>query len=1015
MKTNYFLSLLITLSLFTFTGYSQISQGGTPLSFSSNILSESFEVIDLPAPDITQFQAEDEDNDKNNFPQRIATNVPVFINIHNSGNWENLKTGGRIWRVKFICEGALALNVQFDQFYLPDGGQLFLYNHDKTQILGAYTTVNNNESGIFSTELIEGDEITIEYYEPEKITELVELSISDIAYAYRNVSYVFQNTEDFGDSEWCEVNVNCSPEGDNWQDEKRGVARILFKDGAWWYWCTGSLINNTLVNGTPYFLTADHCGGTASASDRNQWIFYFNFESSGCSNPGSSPGYNSIYGATLKSRGDIDGGSDFQLVQLNSTPPSYYNVYYNGWDRSGSSSSSGVAIHHPAGDIKKISTYNSTLTSATWNGSGHIGATNAHWRAYWIATTNGHGVNEGGSSGSPIFNNSGRVLGTLTGGSSSCSHPTWPDLYGKFSYHWQSNGTSSSVQLKPWLDPNNSGVTYLNGYDPNAANPPVADFIADNTSPAVGQTVNFTDLSTNSPTSWSWSFTPSTITYVGGTNQYSQNPQVEFSATGLYTVSLIATNAGGSDTETKTDYINVPSGGYCFASGGENYPHISGVQFGTINNTSGQNYYADYTSLSTNITRNQSYDITVTNGYVHPDNDLSVWIDWNQDDDFDDSGENVVCEISNGGQGTYSITVPGTALLGTTRMRIRTKHTGDDCGSPCGTTTYGEVEDYSVNIIESIDPPVADFSADDTSPGIGQTVNFTDLSTNSPTSWSWTFTPSTVTYVGSTTSGSQNPQVQFDSAGDYTVELTATNAGGSDTETKTDYISVPNPEIDVDIIVFLEGPFNGTSMDTDLNPFLPLSQPFNTFPWNYTGTESVAVIPGTDIVEWILIGLRDAVSAGQATSGTIIDRQAAFLRNDGRVVNIEGNPVLNYTATFSDSLFVVVHQRNHLSVISATGLTQAGGVYTYNFSTGVGQAHGGASAHNEIAPGIWGMAGGDGDRNGQVGITDKSPLWENEAGIRGYLPSDYNLDSESNNKDKNDVWLPNNGMGSQVP
>ncbi len=523
MKTNYFLSLLITLSLFTFTGYSQISQGGTPPGFSSNILSESFEVIDLPAPDIAQLQAEDEENDKNNFPQRIATNVPVFIDIHNSGNWENLQTGGKIWRVKLICEGALAINVQFDKFHLPAEGKLYLYNFDKTQILGAYTSHNNHESGLFSTELIGGDEVTIEYYQPEGLTELAEISISDIAFAYRNVSYVLQNTKDFGDSDWCEVNVNCSPEGDNWQDEKKGVARILFYESPYWYWCTGSLVNNTLENGTPYFLTADHCGGIASASERNYWIFYFNFESAGCFNPGSSPGYNSITGATLKSRGDISGGSDFQLVQLNSTPPSYYNVYYNGWDRSGSSSSSGVAIHHPAGDIKKISTYTSTLTSTTWNGSGYVGAYNAHWRAYWSATANGHGVNEGGSSGSPIFNSSGRVLGTLTGGSSSCNHPTWPDLYGKFSYHWQSNGSSSSVQLKPWLDPNNSGVTYLNGYDPNAANPPVADFTADNTNPGVSQTVYFTDLSTNSPTSWSWSFTPSTITYVGSTNQYSQN------------------------------------------------------------------------------------------------------------------------------------------------------------------------------------------------------------------------------------------------------------------------------------------------------------------------------------------------------------------------------------------------------------------------------------------------------------------------------------------------------------
>jgi hypothetical protein len=407
MRKSYFLFAILTLIFFANNGISQESMGGIPLSFTATGLSDNFEIINLTAPDITEFTQEDIENDENNFPQRIAANVPVNIDIYTSGSWEKIKPGGKIWRVKLICDGALALNVQFDVFHLPKGGNLYLYNEEKSQVLGAFTSMNNHESGLFSTELIKGDAVIIEYYEPEFTNELVELSISDLAYAYRNVSFLLDNSEDFGDSDWCEVNVNCSPEGDNWQDEKRGVARILFKDGAWWYWCTGSLVNNTLEDGTPYFLTADHCGGTASASDRNQWIFYFNYESSGCSNPGSSPGYNSKTGATLKARGDIDGGSDFQLVQLNSTPASYYNVYYNGWDRSGSSSSSGVAIHHPAGDIKKISTYNSTLTSATWNGSGYIGATNAHWRAYWIATTNGHGVNEGGSSGSPIFNSSG--------------------------------------------------------------------------------------------------------------------------------------------------------------------------------------------------------------------------------------------------------------------------------------------------------------------------------------------------------------------------------------------------------------------------------------------------------------------------------------------------------------------------------------------------------------------------------------------------------------------------------
>jgi PKD repeat protein len=75
--------------------------------------------------------------------------------------------------------------------------------------------------------------------------------------------------------------------------------------------------------------------------------------------------------------------------------------------------------------------------------------------------------------------------------------------------------------------------------------------------PLVAQTVTFTDLSENIPTSWAWSFSPATFTYVGGTTASSQNPQVEFSALGQYTVTLTATNAYGSDTEIKTNYTTV--------------------------------------------------------------------------------------------------------------------------------------------------------------------------------------------------------------------------------------------------------------------------------------------------------------------------------------------------------------------------------------------------------------------------------------------------------------------------
>ncbi|OQX79606.1 MAG: hypothetical protein B6D61_03255, partial [Bacteroidetes bacterium 4484_249] len=137
---------------------------------------------------------------------------------------------------------------------------------------------------------------------------------------------------------------------------------------------------------------------------------------------------------------------------------------------------------------------------------------------------------------------------------------------------------------------------------------------------------------------------------------------------------------------------------YCAASGGCD-EYISNVEFGDISNASSCDGYADYTSMSTLVNMGETYDITVTNGTVYSSDDLGVWIDWNQDEDFDDAGENVVCESGNGGQGTYPITVPSTATSGETRMRIRIKYSGSDCGDPCGTTSYGEVEDYSVYVL----------------------------------------------------------------------------------------------------------------------------------------------------------------------------------------------------------------------------------------------------------------------------------------------------------------------------
>ena len=103
------------------------------------------------------------------------------------------------------------------------------------------------------------------------------------------------------------------------------------------------------------------------------------------------------------------------------------------------------------------------------------------------------------------------------------------------------------------------------------------------------------------------------------------------------------------------------------------------------------------------------------------------------------------------------------------------------------------------------------------------------------------------------------------------------------------------------VTAFLEGPFNGTEMNTTLNSngYLPLSQPFNTTPWNYDGTESVATIPNGNIVDWVYVEIRSALWPDSATSETTFGRQAAFLLNSGKIVSTDGVSNLAFDTTYT--------------------------------------------------------------------------------------------------------------------
>jgi hypothetical protein len=238
-------------------------------------------------------------------------------------------------------------------------------------------------------------------------------------------------------------------------------------------------------------------------------------------------------------------------------------------------------------------------------------------------------------------------------------------------------------------------------------------------------------------------------------------------------------------------------------------------------------------------------------------------------------------------------------------------------------------------------------------------------------------------------------------------------------------LTVTSPSsFSVNLSAMLEGPFNGSSMNTGLNGILPLNQPFNpALPyfgnpmpdWYYTGTESVPAIPNSNIADWVLVELRDAWNADGAVKATMISQMPGFILSNGTIVGLDGTSALQYNGQVYNSLFPVIYQRNHIAVMSASQAGYSAGSFTYNFTTGEGQVYGGASAHKELAPGVWGLRTGDGNGDGEVLDSDKDNLWEIQAAQTGYLPSDYNMNAQSDNTDKNDWWLPNLGSSSGVP
>ena len=444
-------TLLLGLTM-SFATIAQTFNVGGPVSFNSKLLSDDSKMNKhvMPFFNLEKQLEEDLINRTNKVgPFRFGYEHITNYSLQNAGIWQTTDEGDRVWKIKFSSPGALSMNVIFNDFFIPEGGSVHLYNKETDMVVGAYTEKNNNVNSMLGTDLIKGETVVIEYFEPSEVTGQGRLLIGMVVHGYVDINNWYPVK--IGESGTCNKDVVCW-DACGWLDEIRSVARIAVGGGL----CTGTLINNTSEDGTPYFLTANHCGPSSMGSA----VFKFNYNSTNCSssnaNASGATNGNSVNGSTFKAS---NSASDFGLIELNTVPPASYEVFYAGWEAGGASPQTAVGIHHPAGDVKKLAFDDDPLTSAAG-----LSIANSSWRIEaWERNT----TTEGGSSGSGLWDENHHLVGQLHGGQANCSNSI-NDYYGKFSMSWTGNGSSSSSsRLSDWLDPSGSGVTSLDGYDPN--------------------------------------------------------------------------------------------------------------------------------------------------------------------------------------------------------------------------------------------------------------------------------------------------------------------------------------------------------------------------------------------------------------------------------------------------------------------------------------------------------------------------------------------------------------------
>ncbi len=401
---------------------------------------------------------------------KFAIERPISISPASQGVWTQMENY-RVWRAHVISPGAVSLGLIFDAFHLEEGVQLMIYDPEKTQVKGAYTAKNNKASGIFALAHIPGEEVIIELQVPVQLDNYGVLSLGSLSHAFLPTALYGTLDGRYGRSQPCEIDINCE-EGADWQMEKQSVVRFYTAT----QYCTGVMLNNTAYDGDPLLLTAQHC--IFNENSAAEAIFVFSYESPSCYGEDGSVAM-SRSGSELLSTGD---SIDFSLVRLSQIPPDEFNVFYAGWDLTNTPSGPSTAIHHPEGDVKKIS-FDYESPEATIDKSQ---IPPQFWDllsdSFWLIKQWDEGSTEPGSSGSPLFTPNSQVIGVLNFGSARCGDSIGydeetdrviydkqnnvDDYYTRLDVAWDYDDDAAR-SLEPWLDPTGSGLRSIEGLHPS--------------------------------------------------------------------------------------------------------------------------------------------------------------------------------------------------------------------------------------------------------------------------------------------------------------------------------------------------------------------------------------------------------------------------------------------------------------------------------------------------------------------------------------------------------------------